>query len=90
MASEPLRISITASRPGSPVPGKGRNSTESIQLNTVAFTAIPSASVAAATRVTPGVFANILAPNRMSCQRGRIAIPTAIFFPALSCCIGSP
>src|ERR1700690_491428 len=56
----------------SPTPGRGRSSTESIQLKTVVLAAMPSARVRTATMVNAGLPFRIRMPYRRSCQRVRM------------------
>src|ERR1035441_2417137 len=60
---------MRASWCGSPTPGKGCSSTESIQLNTVVLTAIPRPSVRTATAVNHGLRRSIRNPNRTSLMK---------------------
>src|ERR1039458_8362963 len=54
---------MRASSPGLPTPGNGCSRTESIQLNTVLFTAMPKPSVSTATAVNQGLRRSIRNPN---------------------------
>src|SRR5271157_4073357 len=57
---------MRASSRGLATPGKGSSSTASIQLNTVVFTAMPTASVRTAMAVNHGLRRRIRNPNHTS------------------------
>src|ERR1022692_3360383 len=65
---------MRASSPGLPTPGNGWSRTESIQLNTVLFTAMPKPSVSTATAVNQGLRRSIRNPNVTSFMMEGMAI----------------
>src|ERR1019366_3075598 len=69
-----VTVSIRASSPGLPTPGNGCSRTESIQLNTVLFTAMPKPSVSTATAVNQGLRRGIRNPNVTSFMMEGMAI----------------
>src|SRR5580658_2347671 len=56
-------------------PGSGFRSTARIQLKTVAFPPMPSASVSTATAVNPGFFRSVRTANLRSCDSDPILLP---------------
>src|SRR5580658_3258930 len=68
-------VSTTAICSGCSTPGSGFRSTARIQLKTVAFPPMPSASVSTATAVNPGFFRSVRTPKLKSCNSEPILFP---------------